>query len=43
MHAFSCEHMEVAAYELLGRVARRAGDQETVALAEQWPVSMAVA
>jgi ferritin-like metal-binding protein YciE len=29
-HAFSYEHMEVAAYELLRRTAERAGDQETV-------------
>lgn len=28
-HAFSYEHMEVAAYELLRRVAERAGDEET--------------
>jgi ferritin-like metal-binding protein YciE len=33
-HAFSYEHMELAAYELLGRVARRAGDEDVVALAE---------
>jgi ferritin-like metal-binding protein YciE len=34
-HAFSYEHMEVAAYELLGIVARRAGDEETVAMAAE--------
>jgi ferritin-like metal-binding protein YciE len=33
-HALSYEHMEWAAYELLIRVARRAGDDETVAMAE---------
>jgi len=32
-HAFSYEHLEVAAYELLARVAQRAGDDETVATA----------
>ncbi|TMK58935.1 MAG: DUF892 family protein [Actinobacteria bacterium] len=33
MHAFSYEHMEVAAYELLGIAAREAGDEATSALA----------
>jgi len=32
-HALSYEHLEWAAYDLLRRVARRAGDQETEALA----------
>ncbi|MQA74745.1 MAG: DUF892 family protein [Solirubrobacterales bacterium] len=32
-HAFSYEHMEEAAYELLSRVAERAGDPETAAVA----------
>jgi ferritin-like metal-binding protein YciE len=32
-HSFSYEHMEEAAYELLGRVAERAGDAETAAVA----------
>lgn len=35
LHAFSYEHMEVAAYELLARAAREAGDAETVAMAEE--------
>jgi ferritin-like metal-binding protein YciE len=34
MHAFSYEHMEVAAYELLAIAAREAGDAETASLAE---------
>jgi ferritin-like metal-binding protein YciE len=34
-HAFSYEHMEVAAYELLARVAARGGDSETVAMASE--------
>jgi len=34
LHAFSYEHMEVAAYELLARAAREAGDEETASLAE---------
>jgi ferritin-like metal-binding protein YciE len=33
MHAFSYEHMEVAAYELLAVAAREAGDEATAALA----------
>lgn len=33
-HAFSYEHMELAAYELLRRVAERADEPEVVALAE---------
>src|SRR5436190_23464925 len=33
-HAFSYEHMELAAYELLRRVAQRAGDEAVVALAD---------
>jgi ferritin-like metal-binding protein YciE len=32
-HAFSYEHMELAAYELLARVAERAGDQPVVEMA----------
>jgi ferritin-like metal-binding protein YciE len=33
-HAFSYEHMELAAYELLKRIAARAGDHQVVRLAE---------
>jgi ferritin-like metal-binding protein YciE len=33
-HAYSYEHMELAAYELLSHVARRASDDETAALAQ---------
>jgi ferritin-like metal-binding protein YciE len=32
-HAYSYEHMELAAYELLAQVAERAGDHETVTVA----------
>ena len=34
-HGYSYEHMEIAAYELLGRVAERAGDEETRRLADE--------
>jgi Uncharacterized protein conserved in bacteria len=34
-HAYSYEHLELAAYELLSRVAQRADDQQTVDLAKQ--------
>ena len=34
-HAFSYEHLELAAYELLSRIAQRANDQQTVELAKQ--------
>ena len=34
-HAFSYEHMELAAYELLVRVAERAGDEETATAARE--------
>src|ERR687895_1299834 len=33
MHAFSYEHMELAAYELLRRIADRAGDEQVAAMA----------
>src|SRR4051794_32877461 len=33
-HAYSYEHMELAAYELLGRVAQRAGEGQVVELAQ---------
>jgi UDP-glucose 4-epimerase len=35
MHAFSYEHMELAAYELLRRLAERAGDRETARMASE--------
>lgn len=35
VHAYSYEHMEVAAYELLRRMAEEAGDEETAAMARQ--------
>jgi ferritin-like metal-binding protein YciE len=34
-HAYSYEALEQGAYEMLGRVARRAGDEETAAIAQQ--------
>lgn len=35
LHAYSYEHMEVAAYELLTIAAREAGDEETAAMAQE--------
>jgi ferritin-like metal-binding protein YciE len=35
MHAFSYEHMELATYELLGRVAQRGGDAHVAMLAKR--------
>jgi ferritin-like metal-binding protein YciE len=35
MHAHSYEHMELAAYELLRRIAERAGDEQVAAMAER--------
>src|SRR3954447_11066199 len=34
-HAFSYEHMELAAYDLLARVAERAGDTDTIEVARR--------
>src|ERR687893_130246 len=34
-HAFSYEHMELAAYELLARAARHAGDQRVADMAQE--------
>jgi Domain of unknown function (DUF892) len=33
--AFAFEHLEIAGYQLLWRVARRAGDQDTIAIAQR--------
>jgi ferritin-like metal-binding protein YciE len=35
MHAFSYEHMEIAAYRLLRRAAEHAGDEKTAAMADE--------
>src|SRR6185295_9640499 len=35
MHAYAYEHMELAAYELLRRIAERAGDEPVRAMAEE--------
>src|SRR5919201_2070710 len=35
LHAYSYEHMELAAYELLSRVAQRAGEEPVRAMAER--------
>jgi ferritin-like metal-binding protein YciE len=35
MHAYSYEHMELAAYELLKRIARRLGDEDAAVLADR--------
>src|SRR3954464_8923903 len=35
MHAYSYEHMELAAYELLRRIAERGGDQRVASLAQR--------
>jgi ferritin-like metal-binding protein YciE len=34
-HAFSYEHLELAAYELLSRIAQRANDQQTATMAKE--------
>src|SRR5690242_5659414 len=34
-HAFSYEHLELACYDLVARVAERAGDEETTRVAQQ--------